>query len=72
MGNVSRNACISLGGESAKNKHNAMEDEPVAKRKRKGVGEGTGEEGERMDLCSLPAAVAAVSKQQVRILARTL
>ena len=43
-----------------------MEDEPVAKRKR------TGEEGERMDLGSLPAAVAAVSKQQVRILARTL
>merc|ERR1719379_1474053 len=41
-----------------------MEDEPVAKRKRKGVGEGTGEEGERMDLGSLPAAVAAVSKQQ--------
>ena len=58
--------CISLGGESAKNKHNAMEDEPVAKRKR------TGEEVERMDLGSLPAAVAAVSKQQVRILARTL
>jgi len=49
-----------------------MEDEPVAKRKRTGVGEGTGEEGERMDLGSLPAAVAAVSKQQVRILARTL
>ena len=45
-----------------------MEDEPVAKRKRKGVGE----EGERMDLGSLPAAVAAMSKQQVRILARTL
>ena len=63
--------CISLGGESAKNKHNAMEDEqPVAKRKRTGVGEG--EEGERMDLGSLPAAVAAMSKQQVRILARTL
>ena len=44
----------------------------MAKRKRKGAGEGTGEEGERMDLGSLPAAVAAVSKQQVRILARTL
>lgn len=61
-----------LAGKARKTNNNAMEDEPVAKRKRKGVGEGTGEEGERMDLGSLPAAVAAVSKQQVRILARTL
>ena len=59
--------CVSrLAGKARKTNNNAMEDEPVAKRKR------TGEEGERMDLGSLPAAVAAVSKQQVRILARTL
>ena len=57
-----------MAGKARKTSNNAMEDEPVAKRKRKGVGE----EGERMDLGSLPAAVAAMSKQQVRILGRTL